>query len=175
MLRALETSLEARRSAPAENELVDLANHAIAFADGRPAEDYGDDTAFIIDKVSAADVVVLASPVYRGTFTGALKNLLDHMPPEALCGKPVGIVAMGATHHHYLGVDWHLRDVLAWFGAIVAPTSVYLSSKDFVDGAPSEDARRELSSLIDALWKLREIAPKPGESLGPRPLASRRD
>ena len=65
-----------------------------------------------------ADAVILASPVYRGSFTGALKNLLDHLPIEALTGKPVGIVAMGATNHHYLGVDWHLRDVLAWFGAI---------------------------------------------------------
>ena len=55
---------------------------------------------------------------------------------------------MGATNHHYLGVDWHLRDVLAWFGAIVVPTSVYLSSSDFVDGNLSEEAQRDLSSLV---------------------------
>ena len=40
---------------------------------------------------------------------------------------------MGATQHHFLGVDWHLRDVLAWFGALVVPTSVYLVSADFVE------------------------------------------
>ena len=87
-----------------------------SFADGRPPEQYGDDTASIVARVGAADAVILASPVYRGSFTGALKNLLDHLPVDALAGKPVGIVAMGASAHHYLGVDWHLRDVLAWFG-----------------------------------------------------------
>ena len=58
---------------------------------------------------------------------------------------------MGATNHHYLGVDWHLRDVLTWFGAIVVPTSVYLSSSDFVDGNLSDEAKRDLSSLVEAL------------------------
>ena len=57
--------------------------------------------------------IILASPAYRGSFTAALKNLLDHLPIEPLAAKPVGIVAMGATSHHYLGMEWHLRDVLA--------------------------------------------------------------
>jgi FMN reductase len=91
-----------------------------------------------------------------------------------LAGKPIGIVAMGATTHHYLGIDWHLRDVLAWFGAIVAPTSVYLSASDFVEGNLSDDAKRDLTSLVNALLKLREISPAAGEYLGPRPLAARR-
>ena len=84
----------------------------MAFGDGRPAEKDKDDTASIVARITK-DAIILASPVYRGSFTGALKNLLDHLPIEALTGKPVGIVAMGATNHHYLGVDWHLRDVLA--------------------------------------------------------------
>ena len=56
-----------------------------------------------------ADAVLMASPVYRGSYTGALKNLLDLTPVDALRNKPVGIVAMGATLHHYLGVDGQLR------------------------------------------------------------------
>lgn len=80
---------------------------------------------------------------------------------------------MGATTHHYLGVDWHLRDVLAWFGAIVAPTSVYLVSADFVEGALSNGAKHDLESLVQALFTLRAIVPA-GEYLGPRPLAARR-
>jgi FMN reductase len=103
-----------------------------------------------------------------------LKNLLDHLPIEALAGKPVGIVAMGATNHHYLGVDWHLRDVLAWFGAVVVPTSVYLSSADFVEGNLADGAKQDLTALVQALYKLKQISPAPGEYLGPRPLASGR-
>ena len=92
--------------------------------------------------IAAADAVLLASPVYRASFTGALKNLLDLTPVEALRAKPVGIVAMGATLHHYLGVDWQLRAVLAWFGALVVPTSVYLESGHFQDGQLADPAAR---------------------------------
>jgi FMN reductase len=155
--------------------LINLADVRIAWADGRPPEQYADDTAAVVAQVREADAVVLASPVYRGSYTGALKNLLDQLPIDALAGKPVGIVAMGATPHHYLGVDWHLRDVLAWFGALLVPSSVYLASSDFTAGAVSEAARQQLASLIAGLVKLRQIAPARGEYLGPRPLAAGRD
>ena len=157
-----------------EIELVNLADQKIAFADGRPAEQLGDDTAAIIESVRAAEGVVIASPVYRGSFTGALKNLLDHLPIESLAGKPVGIIAMGATQHHFLGVDWHLRDVLAWFGALLVPTSVYLASSDFVDGQLTDSAKADLTALADAVIKLKDLSPAKGAFLGPRPLASRR-
>jgi FMN reductase len=157
-----------------EVELINLADKKVAFADGRPPEQYKDDTAAIIKSVRTADGVIIASPVYRGSFTGALKNLLDHLPVEALAGKPVGIVAMGATLHHYLGVDWHLRDVLTWFGALVVPTSVYLASPDFVDGQLNESAKQDLKDLADAVIKLKEVT-TPGVFLGPRPLAGRRN
>ena len=158
-----------------EVELINLADKKIAFADGRPPEQYNDDTAAIIEGVRAADGLIVASPVYRGSFTGALKNLLDHLPLESLATKPIGIVAMGATPHHFLGVDWHLRDVLAWFGALVVPTSVYLVSADFVDGHLTDSAKQDLKDLADAVVKLKEVSPPRGGFLGPRPLASRRN
>jgi NAD(P)H-dependent FMN reductase len=158
-----------------EIELINLADKKVAFADGRPSEQYNDDTAAIVASVRAADGVIIASPVYRGSFTGALKNLLDHLPLESLAGKPVGIIAMGATQHHFLGVDWHLRDVLAWFGALLVPTSVYLASSDFLDGQPGESAKQDLRELADAIIKLKEVAPGAGSFLGPKPLAGRRN
>src|SRR6266851_2082581 len=42
-----------------------------------------------------------------------------------------------------------MRDVLAWFGALVAPTSVYLSSEDFSSGEPSDEARYESQRVDD--------------------------
>jgi FMN reductase len=176
LLKALTVALQ-EPGPPLEvvdSTVINLAECRVAFADGRPPEQYADDTASIVARVHDADVVIFASPVYRGSFTGALKNVLDHLPLEALAGKPVGIVAMGATSHHYLGVDWHLRDVLAWFGALVVPSSVYLSSSDFVEGFPSDDARHDLNSLVQALLRLKDVAPVKGQYLGPRPLASRR-
>ena len=81
---------------------------------------------------------------------------------------------MGATQHHFLGVDWHLRDVLAWFGALIVPSSVYLASSDFLEGQLSENAKQDLNDLADAVIKLKEVAPPAGSFLGPKPLAARR-
>jgi FMN reductase len=151
---------------------VNLADYRISFADGRPLDRLGDDTAGVVAEIAQADAVLLASPVYRASFTGVLKNLLDLAPIEALRNKPVGIVAMGATLHHYLGVDWHLRAVLGWFGALVAPTSVYLESAHFKDGKLADPAARAaLADLVAGLFAMTALA---RETLGPPPLASGR-
>ncbi|MFN8556532.1 MAG: NADPH-dependent FMN reductase [Dehalococcoidia bacterium] len=172
--RAIDAALlAAAETAGLSTRLLDLATVRLGFADGRPPASLDDDSAAVVAAVSEADVVLFASPVYRGSFTGALKNLLDLLPVEALAGKPCGIVAMGATAHHYLGVDRHLRDVLAWFGALVAPTSVYLTSADFTDGAPSAGALAEMAALARTTLLLRAALPA-GAALGPAPLAARR-
>jgi FMN reductase len=176
LLKALEAMTAAARAAEPtlEIDVLNLADVRIAFADGRAPVAYNDDTAAVVKRVAAADIVVLASPVYRASFTGSLKNLLDQLPVEALIGKPCGIVAMGATAHHYLGVEWHLRDVLTWFGALVPPTGVYLSSADFVDGNLVESASADLRDLATALIRLKTIAPASGTPFGPVPLSARR-
>jgi FMN reductase len=171
MHRAVEAGLAG--SAEFDSRLIDLRTCRVAFADGRAPEEYDDDTPSIIEHVTAADAVILASPVYRGTYTGALKNVLDHLPVQSLGDKPVGIVSMGYTVHHYLGIDWHLRDTLAWFGALVAPTSVYLSAADFHDGVPTDDVVGELASLIRTLSRLSELRSAGGPRLGPQPLAAK--
>jgi len=176
LYRAVEAGIESVRSSfPRwETELVDLANFRIGFADGRPLEQLQDDAPAVVGSISGADAVILATPVYRATYTGALKNLLDLTPVGALSGKPCGIVAMGATEHHYLGVDGQLRAVLAWFGALVAPNGVYLSSADFVDGQPSEPARAEVRELMRSVLTLQIALRELSHPLGPAPLAARR-
>jgi FMN reductase len=152
--------------------LLDLATLPFSPADGRPPEDHGVELLGAVDAVAAADAVVLATPVYRGSLTGVLKNLLDHLPVEALRGTPTAIAAMGASDHHYLGAERHLRDVLAFFGALVTPTAVYLTSADFRDGAPGPRAAAELDEAIDAVLEL-ERRLRGASPLGPAPLAGR--
>jgi FMN reductase len=175
--RALAWTLEASRdvNADVETDLINLADYRIGFADGRPISELQDDTPALVKRVENATAVVLASPVYRASFTGALKNLLDLLPLESLQAKPCGILAMGASQHHYLGVDWQLRAVLAWFGALVPPTSVYLTSSDFSEGEISEGARNELRGLVRTVLALERAASSLGvDELGPPPLAARR-
>lgn len=152
-------------------EMLDLGQLRLGFADGRPPEQLDDDTGKLIGKVSEAEAVILATPIYRATLTGALKNALDLLPIEALMDKPVGIVSMGATLHHFLGAESHLRDILGWFGAMTAPNAVYLSSADFENGVLKQEAASRLDELVATLERLATVAS--GGTLGPTPLAAR--
>ena len=151
--------------------VIDLGEVQPAICDGRAEDEYDERTRAALAEVAAADAVVLASPVYRASITGTLKNFLDLIPVTSLQGKPVGIIGMGGSQHHHLGVEGHLRDVLAWFGALVAPTAVYLTSDDFSEGTLSSEtasnALRELSeTLLTLAGRLRHV------ELGPIPLAA---
>jgi FMN reductase len=171
---AIEAAAAAVRgvASDVEVEVMNLAGTAIETCDGRPLEGYGPATRAAIDRLAAAAAVLFAAPVYRASYPGVLKNLLDIAPVGALQGKPVGIVAMGASAHHYLAIDWQLRQVLGWFGVLAAPTTVYLTGADFRDGQLASDmARRDLSALVETLIMMcRTFDPA---TLGPSPLAAR--
>jgi FMN reductase len=155
-----------------EVDVMNLAEVRIETCDGRPLDKYGAETCRAVDRIAGSAAVLIAAPVYRASFPGVLKNLLDIAPVEALCAKPVGIVAMGGSAHHYLAVDTQLRQVLGWFGALVAPTSVYLTGADFRDGQLSaESARTDLTALTNTLAILARCLAS--TSLGPPPLAAR--
>ena len=171
---AIEAAAEAARSQGGDLavDILNLAETPIETCDGRPLEAYGEPTRRAVARIAAAAAVLIGAPVYRASFPGVLKNLLDITPVEALQGKPVGIVAMGGSPHHYLAIDGQLRPVLAWFGALVAPTGVYLTGSDFRDGRlVSETARKDLGALTETLITLsRRLDPA---ALGPPPLAAR--
>jgi len=171
---AVAAAAEAGRSQFADMavEIINLAETPVEICDGRPLDRYGPATHEAVGRIAAAAALLVAAPVYRASFPGVLKNLFDILPVEALQGKPVGIVAMGGSPHHYLAVDAQLRQVLGWFGALVAPTGVYLTGADFRDGRLiSEVVRAELAALTQTLSTLaRRLDPA---SLGPPPLAAR--
>jgi FMN reductase len=169
---ALRGALKRAAAQGHQTTLLDLSQLRLGFADGRPIEDLDDDTGSMVLALTAADAVILATPVYRATLSGALKNALDLTPIDALRGKPIGIVAMGATQHHFLGAESHLRDILAWFGAVTAPTGVYLASSDFKDGQLTDEAAGLLDALVATLAALERVTSV--ADLGPVPLAARR-
>ena len=160
-------------------DILHLGDYRISFADGRPLSGYDDETQAVVERVIAADMYLIATPVFRASFTGALKNLLDHVPVEGLRGKVCGLIGMGATDHHYLSIDTQLRPVMAWFGAHVAPGMVYLQSSHFQDGQLADaQAVADLQSLarsVAALHRAVTLSRSKGDGglAGPQPLAAR--
>jgi FMN reductase len=152
-------------------DVLNLAETRVEICDGRPLDKYDATTQQAVKLIADASAVLIAAPVYRASYPGVLKNLLDNTPVEALQAKPVGIVAMGGSPHHFLGVDWQLREMLTWFGALIAPTSVYITGGDFKDGQLASDgARGDLTALTATLATLARLD---RASLGPKPLAAR--
>jgi len=52
--------------------------------------------------VAAADVVVVAVPVYKAAYSGLRKVFLDLLPQTALKGKTVLPLGTGGSPHHML-------------------------------------------------------------------------
>jgi FMN reductase len=116
------------------DELVDLVTFAPAIFQGEAAAE-ADRVALdnAIDLAASASVLVLATPVYKGSYTGLLKSFLDVLPHQALAGSVVVPVTISAAPSHKLLADIHLRPVLAELGASVPTPPVALEEKDLED------------------------------------------
>jgi len=84
--------------------------------------------------VEKADVLVVASPVYRATYTGLFKHLFDFVGQDALRDVPVIPSATGGNQLHSLVIDHAFRPLFAFFRAATTPTGVYANDKDFENG-----------------------------------------
>ncbi|WP_424768585.1 NADPH-dependent FMN reductase [Paenibacillus sp. sgz302251] len=75
--------------------------------------------------VENADAVIIASPVYKASYTGVLKAYLDLLPQKGLDGKIIAPLFIGGTIAHLLSIDYSLKPVLASMGAKLYVSGVY--------------------------------------------------
>ena len=57
--------------------------------------------------------MVIGSPVYKASYTGVLKSLMDLLPEGALKNKPVLPIMVGGSHRHLLAIDYALNPLIA--------------------------------------------------------------
>src|SRR3989449_7256720 len=105
--------------------VLDLRDVALAFCDGRPLHEYPDDTPRVVAMIQAADAYLIGTPIYRGAYTGSLKNLLDHVPVEALMGKVAGLIATGGGRPPYPSNHLGPGPALDWVHNPPAARSVF--------------------------------------------------
>ncbi|GAB7562767.1 FMN reductase [Methylobacillus methanolivorans] len=82
-------------------------------------------------KIEEADLLVVATPVYRASFTGLFKHLFDFVGHESLTNIPVLLAATGGSERHALVIDHQLRPLFSFFQALTLPLGVYGSEADF--------------------------------------------
>lgn len=129
LVEAILSAVESRFGvATRKIDLVDAA--PILFRALRPdqLDDAGQE---LVQAVETADVLVVGSPVYRASYSGALKHLFDLVHFEALIGKPVILAATGGTPMHGLVTEHQLRPLFGFFKALTLPTAVYALESDF--------------------------------------------
>ncbi len=83
-----------------------------------------------------ADLVVVATPTYKGSYTGLLKSFLDHVGGGALAGITAIPVTTVGGPAHTLAADVHLRPLLIELGAST-PTAALVVGNDQLE-APAE-------------------------------------
>ena len=120
-----------------------------------------------VHAVLAADGVVVATPIYKASYSGLLKVFLDLLPQHALDGKVVLPLATGGTLAHLLAIDYGLRPVLVSLGArhVTAGRFVLDQHIDRTPGGPvvlDEAARDCLDRTADAFREaLPEVSGRP--------------
>lgn len=112
-------------------ELIDLRDYEIEFVVGAPLADYNEDTWNVVQKILAADFLVFGTPIYQASISGALKNLLDHLPEYAFKHKVTGMVATGWSNKHFLVLEYHLRSILSYFKGVVPSGNVFVHNDSF--------------------------------------------
>jgi len=105
-----------------------------------------------IARIEGADVLVVGSPVYKGSYTGLFKHLFDLVGQEKLVGKPVILTASGGGDRHALVVEHQLRPLFGFFAAHSMATAIYVNDADFADGRiKSEPALKRIDCAVTEL------------------------
>ncbi|MFS8929734.1 NAD(P)H-dependent FMN reductase, sulfate starvation-induced protein [Cupriavidus taiwanensis] len=138
VLAHLRTALEAAGERTRHLDLRDLpAGPLLAARTDDPAIDGA------LRAVVQAQVVVLATPVYKAAYSGLLKAFLDLLPQTGLRDKIVLPIATGGSLAHALAIDYALRPVLAALGSRQILPGIFAVDQQIeaVDAAGARQAR----------------------------------
>jgi len=154
---------ELSRHVEVEPQVIEL--HSIA-VDLAVALTQGQTSAAVLaalHALSEADLAVVATPIYRGSYTGLFKEFFDLVHQDALVGTPVLLAAGGGNDQHSLAIDHELRPLFAFFRANTLPVGVYARGADFSSGEITGEAlpaaiERAVTAALPALEAARESA-----------------
>ena len=144
-----EDAMRAIYGDAAEITVVELADYASGLFDWGAA-----DVAEMSKQVGASDVIVLATPTYKATYTGLLKAFLDRYGADQLLDTVAYLVMTGGDKTHALAPDTGLRPLLVELGASMPTHALYA----VMDDSPlepqieawAEGAKRSLAAAARA-------------------------
>jgi FMN reductase len=134
--KLVETALDiAQTNLHAEVQVIEVNDFGDQLGRARSLKDLDAPGQALVAQILSADALVVATPIYKASYPGLFKHLIDLLDPTALLAKPVLIAATGGGEKHALAVEHQLRPLFGFFEAQALPTAVHVSDKDFDNGA----------------------------------------
>ncbi|GIF16909.1 FMN reductase [Actinoplanes teichomyceticus] len=127
---AVGEALAARHGSPAPTVIEVGELGAGLLTGGDPA------TTAAVEALTGADLLVVATPTYKGSYTGVLKVLLDQLPNQALAGKFAVPVVTAGIAPQAVAAEAVLRQLLVELGAIVARPGLPVVEADLPESVP---------------------------------------
>jgi FMN reductase len=122
-------------------DVVDLGPGLLGWGDAAVAA--------AVESVKSLDLMVVASPTYKATYTGLLKLFLDQFGAGSLGGAVAIPLMLGGGPAHTLAPELTLKPVLSEIGASTPTSALYLLDSDWQDSPTLTEwlpvARRILS------------------------------
>ncbi len=117
------------RPVDATIDVITLGNGLLGWGDAGVAS--------AVDSVAGSDLVVIASPTFKATYTGVLKLFLDQFAGgSGLQGVVVVPLMLGAGPVHAMAPDLFLKHVVVELGATVPAPGLFL-----IDSTYTTDSR----------------------------------
>jgi FMN reductase len=123
--RAAELVVERLTGKPPD-EAIDLADYGAALLDWGDAQ-----VGAAAATVKSSDLVVFASPTYKGSYTGLLKLFLDRFGADELFGVTAVAVMLGGDLRHSLAPEVLLKPILVEIGATCPTRGLFLVDSTF--------------------------------------------
>ena len=121
----------------------------------------------LLQQIENADGLVIATPVYKASFSGALKTVLDLLPERALSHKVVLPIATGGSIAHMLAVDYALKPVLSALKAQEMLHGIFAEDSQIAYAEGSAQAQlvpvleHRLHEALETLYSAMARRPKP--------------
>lgn len=156
----LEKMLQKRGIA---TDLIDLAKDPLPMY-GDLAEQallFGHNIEKISQRIVQGDALLFVTPEYHGSFSGVLKNALDHYWAQ-FHKKPIGVVAVASGKKGGINASTQLQHVILSLGAFPLPLKLLVPEVHLAFDESSEPLRKDFVQythkfLDEFLWFARAI------------------
>lgn len=116
---------------PITSHRIDVYRLGPGFTEATERDQVSADVEGTLRLAEQADLLIAATPVYRGSYPGMFKHFFDLVDQYALANKLVLLAATGGGDHHALALEHALRPLFGFFQAMTIPVALFASAGDF--------------------------------------------